>query len=137
MKRKLEERASPIMGQVAALQASINQYEQINSVMPQLQAEVSTLRWLYSVLNKGEQQMAAMGQNIPRRAKGGLMELAGGPEESKQVDYVQLNSIAGNPSHPQHSAVRRAREVIDVGEQIQQRGRRRTENNADPAAMDE
>jgi len=62
------------MYQVAALQSAIQQYEEINSVLPPLQAEVSTLQWLYSVLNKGEGVMAAMNMNIPVRATGGGLE---------------------------------------------------------------
>jgi hypothetical protein len=131
MKRKLEERANPLMAQVAALQSSINQYEQINSVMPQLQAEVSTLRWLYSVLNRGEQQMAALGQNIPMRAKLGGINLGSAPDTGGgEADYAYLNSVAGNPKHPLQTAVRRGMEINSAADQIQPRHRRRTENQA-------
>lgn len=59
------------MKQVAALQASMYQYDQVTNVMPQLSAEMSTLDWLYSVMNKGEGAMNAMNVNIPIRARAG------------------------------------------------------------------
>ena len=62
------------MKQVAALAASRNQYDQVTSVMPQLSAEISTLQWLYSVMNKGERAMSIMNMNIPERAKAGGIE---------------------------------------------------------------
>jgi hypothetical protein len=67
-------RGHPLMKQLAALEASRLQYDQVTNVMPQLSAEINTLTWLYSVMNKGEGTMAVMNMNVPERAKGGGVE---------------------------------------------------------------
>jgi hypothetical protein len=99
---------------MATLQAAINQYNQINSVLPQLQAENSILQWLMSVFNKGE-TMQALSQNLPIRNKQGFMELA----NTGEVDYHLLNQIAGDKNHPLHFGVRSASRIIDKASQVQ------------------
>lgn len=57
--------------------------------MPQLSAEISTMEWLYSVMNKGEGAMNAMNMNIPIRVReGGIEEEAASrtPGVTLQVD---------------------------------------------------
>lgn len=98
--RMIEMRGNPIMKQVAALQASMNQYDQVTNVLPQLSAEMSTLDWLYSVMNKGEGAMNAMNVNIPIRARvGGIDDgMPNGPsaptfsiDERGNVTLMQSN----------------------------------------------
>lgn len=111
----LELRGSPIMAQMAGLQSAINQYNQINSVMPQLQAEISTLQWLYSVMNKGELALQSLNQNIPIRIKDGSMQLLNKDKKDKaddkddddddKIDYAAINRIAGDPGHPMYNMV--------------------------------
>lgn len=124
----LELRGNPIMSQVAALQSAVNQYNQINSVMPQLQAEVSTLQWLYTVMNKGESQLMAMNQNMPIRVKDGSIELAGPGEEgvSAPINYAQINAIASNPNHPQHSIVSSVIQHLQMNDTRTEKSSRRT-----------
>ncbi len=74
MSEFLKARANPLMKQLAALEASKLQYDQVTNVMPQLSAEISTMQWLYSVMNKGEGAMAVMNMNIAERAQGGGIE---------------------------------------------------------------
>jgi len=78
------------MKQVAALEAVIQQYNQINQIMPQLSAEISTMQWLYSVLNRGEGVMAAMNMNVPIRATGGGMEPDGHGTSGKRAFELDL-----------------------------------------------
>lgn len=74
MSEYLKARGNPLMRQLAALEASRLQYDQVTNVMPQLSAEVSTMQWLYSVMNKGEGAMAVMNLNVAERVKGGGVE---------------------------------------------------------------
>lgn len=84
-------RGNPLMKQLAALEASRLQYDQVTNVMPQLSAEINTLSWLYSVMNKGEGAMAVMNMNVPERAKAGGVE---------GIDYLPQQQAAMPPSQP-------------------------------------
>ena len=64
----LKARGNPIAAQMAALQSVMNQYQTVNSIQPQLSAEISTMKWLYSVMNKGEDAM--MDMHVPTRLTG-------------------------------------------------------------------
>jgi hypothetical protein len=92
------------MRQVAAMQSAINQYEQVTNVMPQLSAEISTLQWLYSVMNKGEGAMNIMNMNVPERAKAGGVEGVD-YQSTMPMQHMEPPSILGKRQRYIHNGV--------------------------------
>jgi uncharacterized protein (UPF0147 family) len=119
---------------IATLQAQVNQFNQINTTMPQVQTDTEILAWLRKVLMKGEGALASMSRNIPVRSKDGYMNLGTqSDDQQKPVNFVLLNKIAGDPSDPYHDAVRNAIRLQDQAGMEQAYGPRRRFGVARPA----